>query len=121
MGAGHERGNDPMSIFDKLPWRRRAPTHATDPVASQQAAAAVEPSVLKAIDVVRLYADRAGAQGFTDDELRRDHPVWGWSTLATRRGQLVTAGELYDTGRLKRQPNGNNATVWAHARYKPQG
>ena len=86
-----------------------------DPDTSHAAAAAIAPVTGKIRQEVYAYAVERGPDGFIDDELEEAFPDAAYSSYRKRRGELVEAGRIVDTGKRRPNPRGRQCVVWAVA------
>ena len=78
---------------------------------SRQAAEAIRPSAPTLRELVERYIREQGTHGATDQELQRQLCVDA-NTERPRRGELVDAGKVRDSGRTRPTSSGRRATVW---------
>jgi hypothetical protein len=90
-----------------------APTRATDPETSREAAATVDvrKSQAQVINLFRRFGPMTDAELLEAAE--RLNVIQSPSGLRTRRSELVSRDVLYFTGTFKRLGTGRRARVWA--------
>ncbi len=87
------------------------PPYAPDSPTSRDAAEAIKPRATSLREQVFRVIQAAGENGLTDEE-GQDLLALGGSTFRPRRGELVEAGRVKDSGKRRPVRSGNAAVVW---------
>ena len=85
-------------------------------VPSQEAAEQIEPAMGELQARVFWFISERGRVGATDEELIRYTGIAA-STARPRRIELVAAGKVVDSGKMRKTRSGRNATVWCLKEY----
>lgn len=93
-----------MSTTTELPAQR----HSETSMAAARGAEKIAPTQRQLVHSVIALA---GTRGLTDEEMQAATEM-NPSTQRPRRVELVTAGVVVDSGRVRPTTSGRNATVW---------
>lgn len=109
------RPPDPIPpLFACPPARRNAPPGTSEAAADQIAGHAAQQR-----QTVLVVIAQAGARGATDAEIEAASGLRAQS-VSPRRGELVKAGQVVDSGRRRRTPRGRSAAVWVTVEHAPR-
>ena len=100
----HLHQADLFSPFEEPPSQRHSPT-------SRAAAEAIAPTAGTLRAAVLTYLRQRGDEGATDSECQESLGM-NPSTQRPRRIELVEAGLVVDSGRVRKTPSGRKAVVW---------
>ncbi len=100
--------------------RRRLGVPYSNPTTSKATAESVKPDTNRQRARVRAYLIHRGKDGATDEEMQAHIPM-NASTQRPRRVELVTAGEVVDSGRKRPTASGHPAIVWACTEFLKEG
>lgn len=98
-------------LFDAPPAHHNAPPGTSD-VAAQRAATSATRDRAR---ILRLICT-SGALGMTDDEGQRELGIIA-QTYTPRRGELVAAGLVVDSGKRRKTQRGRPAAVWVAVEF----
>jgi hypothetical protein len=103
-----------MSDHSRPPAHHNAP-----PGTSERAAAQIAEHTPTLRERVAAFIVSRGPEGATDEEAGLALRIRA-QTLTPRRGELVKAGRVVDSGRRRRTTTGRTAAVWVVVEYAPQ-
>lgn len=95
----------------------KAQAHSETSKEAARAAEAVSPTQRQ---LVHSLIALAGERGLTDEEIQTASDL-NPSTERPRRVELVEAGLVVDSGRVRKTSSGRNAVVWVVVQFKHEG
>ena len=90
----------------------------SNPTTSYDAAKAMRPSAANLREKVYAYVLAQGIHGATDEQIQ-DWLEMNPSTERPRRGELVGAGRMCQSGEIRATKSGRSAVVWIAVGAKP--